>query len=574
LRPFGAAHTIFGNSNTSLQEYKFDSRFYICQYCRSPNDKVVKHRTFKMNLSQAEKEDERQVTLERYSQRMRRYIAWNMDQRDRYYCPTEVSRLHGTIPFYHGSASNKFSLEFPQFMSNMIYPNRSDLSTDINTTAYDFFDLPNFCFRGTTIIEHETSHGFLVVPVGKIGYNFITCHVQAPENIIGKGVMYFVKFQYYIWFGIILSYTGYILYLMLYKHLGRYPHDLHPLLRTMAMYFFEIPGPQPIPSIKNDGRLKFLVGIWLLSLIVIVNLYKGVNVSEYTNLWEPRKFTRFLELQNFYFFADEGNIYIFPESQSTAENESHNDDADHHEHQQVTRFMDHVIPYMNQVHSRQNATSGKLQQLDDFLKYKKFFVKNGKNVLDTNETDALEKIQNCNRTAIIASTHEIDYFLTQLNKDSTEDEIFYKGKENFVPQTVHWIFKDIPEAQPQARLSRFIESGIYAYWNYWLRELPTKKILSAKKEKDAEPVWEPLSLKSKNSEMFLIFAMFVVSVAFIVLTLIMEILRDKIKKEYRAFRQVQPIPDQFGPDDDEYDKFTTQYQQIRVQPSVPYHYMP
>jgi len=572
LRPFGAAHTIFGNSNTSLQEYKFDSRFYFCQYCRSPQDKVVKHRTFQMNISVAEEEDERQVTLERYAQKMRRYIAWNLDQRDRYYCPTEVSRFNGTIPFYHGRANTKFSLEFPQFMSNLIYPNRSDLSTDIKTTAYNFFDLPNFCFRGTTNIEHETSHGFLVVPVGKMGYNFITCHVEAPENIVGKGVMYFVKFQYYIWIGIISCYTGYILYLILLKYIGKYPYDYHPLLRTLAFYFFEVPGPQPIPTIRNDGRLKFLVGIWLLSLILIVNLYKGVNVSEYTNLWEPKKFTRFLEMENFQFFADEGNIYMFPEYLTEAEHESDEDEHDHHDHQQVTRFMDHLTPYIDKTHVRLNVTSGKIQRLSDFEKYQKIFIDDGENVHDMDESGALSNIQNCNRTAIISSTHDEDYFLTQLNQDSSTGETFYKGKENFIPQTVHWIFKDIPEAQPQARLSLFIETGIYAYWDYWLRERPIKKIIAEKKEKESEPVWEPLSLKSKNSEMFLIFAMFVVSVAFIVLSLIMESLRDKIKREYHTQRSIHPLNSET--DLDEFDTNRRQFQDIRAHPSAPHHYLP
>jgi hypothetical protein len=114
---------------------------------------------------------------------------------------------------------------------------------------------------------------------------FLTCHTKQAL----KFDMYIIPFQPAVWASIGLSTSIIIAFTYAYLKLS----DKYRSLRFCPVLFylsFLVEDSCPTPSsLRNDSKFRILSGIWLLSVVVLVNCYIGLMIMEVSS---PLKGTR------------------------------------------------------------------------------------------------------------------------------------------------------------------------------------------------------------------------------------------------------------------------------------------
>jgi len=240
----------------------------------------------------------------------------------------------------------------------------------------------------------------------------------------------------------------------------------------------------------------FLLTGWLLALLVLNNVYKGILTSDEVAPPEPHLKWKYIhELENFTIATPFKTDTEFQDLQPSSVSQT------------LLWYTLKYLTYMVEIYekdfkypnllcfSRSKSEIGNITKCSlekPTYKLLGFCLENGMGFYNI--------VSNCNSTAFVDLNSRIDDFLEFFNhqmKKSGGDKVFMKGTDDFLSPNQGWMMTGYHElylGRLHRRLQSLIHSGILMIFEKWIDSSGLKKKLRKKSEKLGEIEVQPLSL--------------------------------------------------------------------------------
>jgi len=339
-------------------------------------------------------------------------------------------------------------------------------------------------------------------------FNFITC--VTSDTFWSVAELFQRPYEPMVWtcLGItVLASTCILLGMKLYQ---KVKFSLTKLITSILFNLIEV-GVSP--GILMGHNLKILFAAWLLMSIVLTNSYKGLLISYLSVPWEPD--------QDFNYFEQFNNTGFALFSPVSLNNEIEYWERCYgrdqtliltqtfcYNHRGRFGYMTELFEYaMDSITYNILRKQTKLNIQNE--QYAVFFAEQLIAFPNNESQEVYMNLASGNKMMIAGLNSELDKMLSKL-KPEYPRTTFFRGKEKFWPHTKSWKFLKISYSQPRTQLIQLMNSGIYQFWKYWLRD---RTFLESKRKTDAHDSPDPLSLRSCASFMFIVLSIGLVTAA-------------------------------------------------------------
>ncbi|CAL8129333.1 unnamed protein product [Orchesella dallaii] len=334
------------------------------------------------------------------------------------------------------------------------------------------------------------------IPMGRIYYNFLTCH---GKTSVLDFYAYIKVFDWQIWALLLIS--------MVLTVLGANCISNSWLNTGNRMLGLLVNTTSLSSRAFRNSKIRLFLTIWLLTAFVFSNFYNSANTATFL---VPRKINRIqsiLETENFSIFTFVKNSVSKDQYDENVTISAWNTEFGEDVYEWIrSRYSLHANTFYGDFLNKnltQTSNVFNSQMMNTLLNiYYRIRPIFSRQSLDTrvNLSQVVDLVKNCYRTIFVATYSNINKIESQL-RHSQESLLIYKGKNEFIPRYFVVSYEKRAGSYLKRQLNFYMSSGQNIFWQKRLEKVSTKLQYNVL-DKDEQD--KPLSLNSNFVSIFYI----------------------------------------------------------------------
>jgi len=463
VKHLDSSNDLFGHAD----HLGFQGLFFLCKACQMDVDgSICKVHVFE----DASQNSEPRSQMDSFVTRSRKTLFWRTPATLSY---RKLSR-HKQLPYDEQNLKQQPSSDFHKFIQGLLDQSNGSIKIDILSVQFvNFYSKHLITMRSGVADETDD-------------FNFITCHTS--DTFWSVVELFQRPFQPMVWLclGFILLISGILIVAL--KMFLNLRFSGWKFFTSVVLNLIEV-DVAPGNMSGHKAALTLFLATWFLMGIILTNSYKGLIIAYLSVPWEPEQdYNSFEQLTGFKVYSRVPHIkdeeYWESCALSAAYMKSLNLSCNHYS--TITVLGEYV-----------NLNEARLRESNDSV----FWVLHKMLSFPNNESsEVFNKLISKGNVAIAGSNSEIDEILLDFKSEFPGHRVF-RGKENLWSHQAYWTFLRISFSQPRFELVQLMQSGVYQFWKYWLRD---RKYLESKLKDEHKASPKPLTLSSNATFVFVI----------------------------------------------------------------------